>query len=514
MSTLRPYQQAALDAIKANIQDHIYAALPTGSGKSHVIAHLCKWALDFDETRVVVLTHTKELLQQNMEKINALMPYVDSSFYCAGLSEKKIGTITLASVQSLARIISDLPPVDLFIVDEAHRIPHDAVGQYRAIFASQPGARVVGLTATPYRMNGGYLHEGEDAIFDRGVYNCRTDELIKAGYLSDIVSKQGSHEADTGGLHTRQGEFIVSEMEAVFDTVGVNDSMVQDILTRASDRKSIMVFCCTVQHCHNVAKELRKAGETGVDVVTGMTRRHERAEAIERFKTGATRILVNCDVLTTGFDNPRVDTIVLLRATKSPGLYVQIVGRGLRKAEGKENCLLLDYGGNVRRHGTIDSLNIEADDSECKQAEPKACPECGLYVALGKRECPGCGYVWPREERKISLSIKADNANPVWAEILTHEVREITYRKHDKPGKPPSLRVDYHVGMIQRVPEWICVEHNGYAQERAAAWFARRGMLMPKTVDEALKISPKLIAPKRIRTKQEGRFRRIIGYEF
>ena len=461
----------------------------------------------------MVVAHVKELLQQNREKIEALMPYADTSYFCAGLGEKRVAGITLASVQSVANA-KDIPHVDLFIVDEAHRIPNADVGQYRALFASQPDAKVIGLTATPYRMTGGYLHEGEDAIFSRGVYNCRTDELIKAGYLSDIVSKQGSREAETNGLHVRKGEFVIAEMEEVFDTVGVNDAMVNDILTRANDRRSIMVFCCTVQHCHNVANELRKAGESSVDVVTGMTGRHDRADAIERFKTGATRILVNCDVLTTGFDSPGVDCIVMLRATRSPGLYCQIIGRGLRKADGKENCLLLDYGGNVRRHGTIDNLAIDHSDGEKKDPEPKACPMCGLYVSLGTMTCPECGFVWTREERKINLKVRADEANPVWTEIEEYDVKEITYKKHEKPGKPPSLRVDYRVSMYEKIPEWICIEHGWYAMDLAQAWFARRGMMMPKTVDDALLVCDKLIKPKKIRTKREGKFRKVIGYEF
>jgi DNA repair protein RadD len=288
-----------------------------------------------------------------------------------------------------------------------------------------------------------------------------------------------------------------------------------------------MVFCCSVAHCHHVAAALRAAGEAAVRVVTGETRSDERAAAIAAFKTRACRLLVNCDVLTTGFDAPNTDCIVLLRATKSPGLYVQIIGRGLRKADGKEDCLLLDYGGNVERHGPIDSVTAERVEKGDEPPPQKLCPECGDYIPRRATVCPCCQYEFPpvAEPRKPTHGLEASTADPLAPDFVRLRVLGVRYARHQKLGKPDSLRVLYTVRPADSdtqisshlrgrlVSEWVCFEHLGYARLRAEEWASRRGVSpAPKTIDHALLCE--FSTPSFITVRQRGKYPEIVHHEF
>lgn len=526
---LREYQSEALQAIWDNLDKHIAAALPTGSGKSHVIADLSRKALqEYPGTRVLVVAHVKELLEQNAEKIRLHWPEAPIGIYCAGLGSREVNAITVASIQSIYDLGDALGKFDLIIVDEAHRIPHGDCGMYHTLFRSQPDARIVGLTATPYRLGGGLIHQGEDALFDELVCEVKTADLVEQGYLAPIRSRRGSQEADLDGVHTRGGEFVADEMAEAFDQEQLTAAVVQDILKHAAGRTSIMVFCCSVEHCHHVARALRAAGEASVRVVTGETPSWERADTIAAFKSRACRILVNCDVLTTGFDAPNTDCIVLLRATKSPGLYVQIVGRGLRKAEGKTDCLLLDYGGNVERHGPIDSVTAKRVENGEEPPPMKVCPNCGDMIPAASITCPNCKHVFPTfvEPRKLSHGLEATTADPLAPIVARCRVLDVRYSRHQKEGKPDSLRVTYRVSyagakltLFQKfslpdsVSEWVCFEHPGFARMKASDWASRRGVFpSPRTIAEALQAP--FDVPTHLTVRKSGRYPEIIHHEF
>jgi len=511
---LRPYQLAAVEAIWNNLYRHVVASLPTGSGKSHIIAEICRRALEYFGTHILILAHVRELLLQNAEKIQQAIPGAPVGLYCAGFGRKEIAPITVASVQSLARA-RDLPTYDLIIVDEAHRIPHGSLGQYHAIFDRLPEAKICGLTATPYRLDGGLLHEGDEAIFDDLVYECRTADLIEQGFLCPIHSYRGT-EADLDGLHTRGGEFITSEMSDRFCEAELVQRAVTDVLTKAADRNKIMIFCCSVEHCRMVMHELAAQGQTNALMLTGKTPKQDRIHMIEQFRDGDLRFLVNCDVLTTGFDSPNVDCIALMRATQSPGLFVQMVGRGLRLHPDKASCLLLDFGGNVRRHGPIDSITATSVNSKEGPAPIKTCPDCGAILPCAKRQCE-CGYVFA-EPKPINHEATADDgADPIELRIEQYDVLDVRYDRHRKPGKPDSLKVSYvcQDGFIPaKFSEWVCPEHHGFAASKAQAWFARRGLLpAPVSVDDALTRRDAILKPQKI-TVRHSKYPEVISYAF
>ena len=247
----------------------------------------------------------------------------------------------------------------------------------------------------------------------------------------------------------------------------------------------------------------------------------QREKILTDYKAGKIKALTSQGVLTTGFDAPHTDLIALLRATKSPGLYVQILGRGLRISPEtqKTNCLVLDYGGNVERQGPIDRINtasIKAGKGS-GEAPVKECPECFELILAGLRACPACQYEFPAREtlegEASEAALLTSQIEPQWL-----DVDELFYDIHEKFGKPPSLQVTYRCG-FETVREWICFEHGGYARQKAVIWWLNRfaDTTAPEKTAEAfhhIDSQKDMREPSRIKVIQEGKWHRIKGYDF
>lgn len=524
---LREYQHEAVAAAFAHFpaaygtDDHGLVVMPTGSGKSVVIAEIVRQALAANpESRILCLTHVKELVQQNAAKAHALG--VPTGIYSAGLRLKQLDQpFTMASVQSVYR--ADLPHHDLLIVDECHRIPRDGEGMYRRTIenlrAVNPNLIVLGFTATPFRADGsGYLHKGDGALFQSVIYEVGMPELIAAGYLARPACKRTLITYDLDGVATRAGDYAKGELErAIASQEDVTRDALEEATRRAPDRQHWLVFCVSVAHAHYAAAHLATLGiECGV--VTGQTPPAERDELVRRFRSGELRALANVFVLTTGFDAPETDCLVILRPTKSPVLWVQMVGRGMRPAPQKTDCLVLDYGENVWRLGTVADPIVRTSSGDGSGIPPmKGCPECEEMMPAGKRECPGCGYIFPPPKSELAASAAP---SPVYvdSEPVEFEVTSTAYSRHEKAGKTPSMRVTYTCGLATFISEWVCVEHEGFARRKATTWWALRGgeRPCPDTVDEALDRAPyELRTPGLIRVKYEetdkGKFPRVIA---
>lgn len=523
--SLREYQREAIAATYQYLRDHDgnpVVVLPTGAGKSLVMAELVRDAVtNWPETRILILAHVKELLEQNAKELRQHFPGVDLGIYSAGLRSRDTrNQILVASIQSVYRKAFDLGRFDLILVDECHLIPHTADGMYRTFLTNStlvnPALRVIGLTATDYRLDSGRLTTGEGALFHAVAYDANVGDLIRAGFLCRVTTRRTDTQLDTSSVHTRGGEFIPGELAAAVDVDAITRAAVAEMIRHGEDRRAWLVFCSGVEHAHHVAAELRSNGIPAA-TITGDTPNAERDATIAAFRAGRLRALTNCNVLTTGFNVPHVDLIALLRPTQSTGLYVQMVGRGLRNADGKPNCLVLDFAANIERHGPIDAISVRdkrASDGD-GEAPVKACPECGLYLLIAARECPECGFVFPEPEPKIEpkaskAAILSDEViEPEWTEVLWCD-----YLPHNKPGKPTSLRVLYQTG-ISRVSEWVCLEHSGYAQEKAAHWWrVRSGGAVPTTVQEALERREELREPTHILLTKEGKYDRVAAYRF
>lgn len=425
---LRPYQQAAIDAVYDHLRrrdDNPCAVIPTAGGKTPVMATICKDAVGTWGGRVLILAHVKELLQQTADKLQMVCPEVNFGVYSAGLKRRDTSqSVIVAGIQSVFRRACDLDAFDLIMVDEAHLIPAEGDGMYRRFLADakvvNPQVRVVGFTATPFRLKTGPICTA-DGILNHICYEVGVRELIRDGYLCPLVTKAG------------------------------------------------------------------------------------------------------INVLTTGFDAPHIDSVALVRPTLSPGLYYQMVGRGFRLHPDKQNCLVLDFGGNVLRHGPVDMLQIKPVASGDGTAPAKECPECQALVAAGYSNCPQCGYAFPPPDRN-KHDARASEVGILSGQVTDteYEVIDVVYRIHRKrdaeEGAPRCLRVDYLIGLERWQSEFICIEHSGYARRKAELWWQQRCLEpCPTTAEEALDLADAglLASAERITVRSIAgeKYDRILCYE-
>ncbi len=503
MISLRPYQDAAIAAVYQHLaerDDHPCVVIPTGGGKGVIVGKICADVVERWNGRILVLTHVKELVDQNATQAGRFLSPLLVGVHSAGLKRRDIDhPVIVAGIQSVYQKACDLGRFDIVLIDEAHLIPPDGEGMYRTFLRDalvvNPRLRLVGLTATPFRLKDGPIC-APDNLLNHVCYEVGVKELIRDGFLSPLISKAGKAKADTSSLHVRGGEFVADEVEHLMDADDLVRAACTEIAEQTRERRACLVFAAGVDHAGHVATALASATGCEVATIFGHTPDAERDRIIARFKQGALRYLVNVAVLTTGFDAPQVDCVALLRPTLSPGLYYQMVGRGFRLAPGKSDCLVLDFGGNVVRHGPVDALRVVArDDREGGAAPAKECPQCQAVIATGFACCPQCGYEFPPPERD-QHDAQASSAGVLSGQVTTteHVVRDVFYAVHQKRGAPPeapkTLRVEYEVGLNQFHKEWICLEHVGYARGKAEAWWrARSNDPVPTNAFEACRMA-------------------------
>jgi DNA repair protein RadD len=522
MLTLRPYQEAAIAAIYKYYREksgNCCVVIPTAGGKSLVMAAFIESVLKaWPDQRILIVTHVRELIAQNHTEMIGLWPEAPAGIYSAGLGKREArARILFAGIQSIHRRATEIGHTDLVLIDEAHLIPGSSSTMYRRFLDGltriNPALKVIGLTATPFRLDSGMLHEGKNALFNDIAYEAPVRDLIDAGYLSPLVSKQPATRLDVSKVGTRAGDFIQRDLAAAVDKEAITRAAVTEIIEHGRDRKSWLAFCSGVDHARHVAEEFGRQGII-CRTIFGDTPKEERDAIIAAFKRGEIRALASMGVLTTGFNAPAVDLIALLRPTKSAGLYVQMVGRGTRLAPGKENCLVLDFAGNVRRHGPIDLVRPRrAGEAGGGDAPTKVCPECYSIIALSATECPDCGYEFPA--RAVKIAPTAATLPVLSPKVLWLPVHGVSYSRHDKLGGLPSLKVTYSCG-LKSYSEWVCIEHQGYARQKAAEWWRKRapGCPVPLSVDEAILQSARLARPSAISVRPSGRYVEISGHRF
>jgi len=527
---LRPYQQEAVEAVYRHLRqrdDNPCVVIPTAGGKTPVMATICRDAVAKWNGRVLILAHVKELLEQAVEKLHLMAPDLWNRIgvYSAGLGSRDTEhPIIVAGIQSVYQRAAELDAFDLIIVDECHLLPPDGEGRYRTFLADaqvvNPNVRLIGLTATPFRMTTGMIC-GPDNLLNEVCYEVGVRELMVQGYLCRLRSKAGVRKVDMSGLHLRGGEFVAGEVEDLVDQDDVVVPACREIVEQAGDRHSVLVFAASVAHAMHVQDELRELGQT-CGLVTGDTPGYERDDILKAFKTGGLKYLVNVNVLTTGFDAPNIDCVVLLRPTNSPGLYYQMVGRGFRLFEGKANTLVLDFGGNILRHGPVDALQVHPPGTGEGEAPAKECPECHSVVHAAYAVCPECGYEFPPPERK-KHDRTASTEGVVSGEVHEEEweVSDVWYEVHVKrnadENHPKSMKVTYWDG-IASVSEWICLEHSGFAREKAVRWWRERSDdPVPSTAAEAVALceADQVAQTFKITVRRitGERFERIVNYE-
>lgn len=498
---LREYQNRALDELwtwfgKHNDGNPIVEAC-VGAGKSLMIAALAQRAdVEFPGTRVLVLVHQKELLEQNVEKIVAIWPSSDIGIYSAAHGRKQLGKqITYATIGSIWKKAHELGRIDIVLADECHLINPKETGMWRSFLADlakyNPRTRCIGWTGTPFRGNGVWLTAGDEALFSNISTRVTMKELLGLNFLSPLLPATTVTRIDAHDVRTSGDDYVVSELAKVTDTEVLVEATCGEIVQLAADRKRWLVFAVTVEHAQHVCSALRRRGVVA-EVVSAKTPKAERNRLINDYRAGRLRCLVNVAVLTTGFDVPEVDFIALLRATKSPVLYVQIAGRGMRIASGKTDCLWADFTDTTSLMGPVDEVKGKLPTGGRKGVAPhKLCPTCGSQNAAAATECADCGFMFPEPER-IKHGDKASAAAILSSQkqtmFTTVPVDEVRYRLHEKPGSPPSLRVEYYEGMMRMASEWVCLSHEGYARKKAETWWTTRSKIdaIPGSVDVAV----------------------------
>jgi DNA repair protein RadD len=482
--TLRPYQLEALDALDAHLvsrEDNPCVVLPTGSGKSLVMAEaIRRWQEGYPQFRVIVLAHRKELVNQNANEFLDLGTGQDIGIFSAGLGRKDTEhSITFAGIDSVFKRAGEFTPFDVIIVDEAHRIPAKGEGKYREFIRvaqlQNPLLRVVGFTATPFRMGCGPICH-KNHILNHIVYEANVGVLISQGYLCMLRSKVGAETPDMAGVTRNSGGDYITSSLAKAVGGGLVERAVASAVghIRREERRSVVWFCVDVEHCHQVEAELARHG-IFAGVVTGSTSATERDRIVKQFQSRQITHVVNCNVFTEGFNVKHVDCIVLLRPTLSKGLYAQMVGRGLRLHPDKKDCLILDYAHCIDTHGPIDCL-VAGD------AKLEVCADCREVFSRAIRICPRCGWEIPKQEierrEREEAERRMHEARAAQAEILGRtpedlEVDDVFVDLHRKDGSPDSLRVSYRCGLTV-VREWVCLDHPGFAGQKARQWWARR----------------------------------------
>jgi len=524
MLQLRPYQRAALDALDAHWRggggDGLIV-LPTGAGKALVIAALVREATArVPGTRVAILTHVRELIVQNHRELMSYWPEAPAGIFSAGVGRRDADApILFCGIQSVRDRAEILGPFDLVIVDEAHLIPRSADTGYGRFLAGartrNPGLRIVGLTATPYRLDSGRLDEGAEKIFERIVYEANVGDLIHQGWLAPLISKATVTALDVSGVGKRGGDYIPAALEAAVNRDWITRAAVEEMAGYGRDRRAWLAFCAGVAHATAVRDAVRAEGFS-CETLSGETPKRERDRIIQAFRAQTIRCLTSVGVLSTGFNVPEVDLIALLRPTQSAGLYVQQVGRALRRAPGKTDALILDYAGLVRAHGPVDVVTPRSVALGLKgpgEVRAKACPGCGALIALNASTCEACWSEPEHEDEEARHEAAADDELTILSAAVTGW-RPVEDWRLARCG-PDRLAAEIRCGGGGYRVE-LALERSGYEREKAVQWWRGFGGARPApmTVTEALERRDELSRPVSIQIRANGRLSESVAYRF
>ena len=560
--SLRPYQTEAVKRVVSHFRATSAPAvvvLPTGSGKSLVIAELARLA----RGRVLVLAHVRELVEQNHAKYQAYC--LEADIFSAGLKRKEASRqVVFGSVQSVVRNLEQFNDASftLLVIDECHRVSLEEDSSYRQVIehlrSQNPQLKILGLTATPFRLGQGYIyhrhHHGmvrgsEESFFADCVFEQPLRLMVKQGFLAAPKRLDMAIEGyDFSALApSSSGLFREEELNRVVAGNRATPGIIAQVVEYAADRQGVMIFAATVAHAEEIMGYLPAEQAA---LITGATASAERTALIDAFKARQLKYLVNVAVLTTGFDAPHVDLIAILRPTESVSLYQQIVGRGLRLSPGKEECLILDYAGNpwdlyapevgepkpdsdsepvqvpcpdcghanlfwgkrdgelvIEHFGRRCQGLIEDDAGRRRQCEFrfrfKVCDECGAENDIAARRCHGCEKLLVDADDKLKDALKLKDAKVL-------RVSGMQLEATTNGRGLPRLKATYHDEDGDSLSEWFALETP--AQRRAFyAVFLRvhlrapGGQWQPTTPDEVVNEQRRLRHPDFVVGRKVGR---------
>lgn len=538
---LRYYQREAIDALfdywDAEAGNPLID-LATGAGKSMVMSEIIIQLLQgWPHLRIGVITHVKELIEQNYDELKGLWPLAPAGIVSAGLNRYDYGAqVMFGGIQTIWNKVEYTKAFDIILIDECHLIPPDDGKMYTEFFRmcreANPDVKLVGLTATPYRLGTGRLDSGEGRLFDRVVYTYSIADGVRDGYLTPLTTKGTSIEISAKGIR-KDSKGEVNRKQAEKAAEEITREAIAEIVRRGHDRRSWMLFCSGKDHAVSCRDELR-AWNITCESVTDETPAAERREILKAYKNYEIQALTNNAVLTTGFNHKGVDLIAFLRLTMSISLYLQMAGRGTRPlympgfnehdprhtaedrraaiANGpKPNCLVLDFARLVDTHGPVDSVVVDERTKGDGEAPSKMCPTdredegidawedgktddihaprgpifgCGEKLHAAARFCKVCGYRFNFESGPKIDAVADDK--PIMAAGTAEErlvIRRSFKLNQGKSGKKDTVMTLYYCETGKSIADWLCPEHKGWMAQKASAFWTAHGGELPVPMD-------------------------------
>lgn len=525
MIELRPYQAEGLTAVwdyfSSGGKGNPCLAWPTGTGKSAVPAVFITYVLkQWPNQRFLMITHVKELIEQNAEVLRYVWPEAPLGIYSAGLGHKQSQMpIVYGGIQSMIKNPALFGHRDIVFIDEAHLVNQDESSQYLTFLATMklinPSIKIVGMTATPYRMGQGLIIDG--GLFTDIVHDLTSMEnfnkLIADGYMCPLIPRRTTMELDVSNVGMTKGEFISSQLQDACDKKEITYAGLKEVVAAGENRRSWLIFASGIEHAEHIAEILGSFGVTCAAVHSKKSKDFNDA-AIKAFKRYELPAIVNFSKLTTGFNHPGIDLIADFRPTLSIPLHVQKLGRGTRPADRKKDCLVLDFGRNVPRLGPINDPIIPRKKGEgtAGEAPIKICESCGVYNHAAARFCCNCGNEFHFKIKITKNSgtdeiIKSDQPIIEWFNVD----RAIYVKKQGQ--KAPYIKASYFCGMHLFI-ENVFPENHKYKKPFHDWWKQRHTSEPPLTTQEALKYISELRVPKRIRVWCNRKYPEVKGAEY
>jgi len=508
-------------------------AYPTGVGKSHVQANIMRRALSYrPQSRLMGLVHVKELIQQNVNKLVEAWPQAPLGIYSAGLGKRNMEMqITWGGVASVHKVIKDFGRQDLLFIDECQLLNPLSEGMYMKIIDQllemNPFLRVIGSTATWWRLGLGSIIEGtifQDKIVDMTGVDA-FNWFIQQGYLTRLITRPTATKVDLSGVGVSDNDYNQTEAAKAFDQAAITYQAIQEILYYGQNRRKWLIFATGIAHAEHICDQLNLLG-IPTTVVHSKIPAKERDKRIADYKAGKYRAIVNNNVLTTGFDDDQIDLMAILRATISPALWVQILGRGVRpyyvlggahrsildtlegrlwamQNGGKLDCLVLDFAGNASRLGPINDPVLPerkgqgTGDPPIKICETKKLHQgytgCGNYNHPSAKNCEVCGapfnFAVKFAETSYTVDVQANDA----PQMQWFDISHVFYEKKVGPSGKPFLLVSYWSGK-RKFTDLVFLGSDGFLLHKAKGWWAARFKVenpehpdnLPPSVDQAL----------------------------
>lgn len=513
MLILRPYQIQALATIMADLEKEAAVLLqaPTGSGKTIIFSEVIRrWLTLHPEGRVTVVAHRQELITQARDKMVKVWPEGAEriGLACASLGAVDVRPqVVIGSVQTLARRRLIESDHQLLIIDEAHHVPGDhSGGQYHGLIGdllkNNPGLKVLGVTATPFRLGHGYIYgpgAKDGNVFPRLNFKIDLAELMAEGYLAPFRAREGLAMAeDLNRIKIIRGEYDQRQLNDLLLRRVHIESAVTAYEKYGEGRNKALIFAVSIEHAKRLAEVFNQAGHRAAAVHSQMS---GRSEILDNFEAGGLKVLINIGVLTEGWDSPAVDLILLCRPTKSAALFVQMIGRGSRPHPGKKDFLVLDLAENFKTHGDPAEPRVVIPSGGDGTAPYKACPNCRALLAAASLNCPDCGHKWEVvlvDIKQIPDLAKIKLFQKPFADRILGWSGDIRLSPSGRKMLVLTCRCE-QAGEIER---WLDLEGNasGFEQSLARAlWSNLSGKRKPPdTLDKAMKRLEELHIPETV----------------